>query len=228
MPQSKPLSNEYRIKTGSLNEAGRFDWAKLVDRNEDVTDKILSFAGARIVRKKAHFRHLPEECLPPGMPFLEYNRSTLSKNVDAFATLVLERPRHKNLRHTSTMTVTFSDCVDRAWFGFAQFEEFGWPLDRHAVCAAMDFKQTFADVIKIRLVPRNHEYFALAWHVEVVRQNPIKGGEEIAVRIGKDPERYIDYLVYYEAQHEEISRRLREELHLHHRVVEGADEFSVV
>jgi hypothetical protein len=252
MPQSKPQWNEYLVETG------QFDWAKLKQDNKDLTDKILGFAGARLVLEYDEFRYLPDDVLPHGLTDIVFSWSRLSKHVNTTTRLVLERPRHDILSHGphEKMTVTFSSCVDRNWWGFARYAEDGWPLDREAVCAAMDFKQTFTDVIKIRLVPRNDPYMILAWHVEVVRQHPITGGEEIhgeeihgeeihgeeihgeeihgeeihgeeiTVRIGKDPGRHIDYLVCFAEEHEAISRRLREQLHLRHVVVEGADEFS--
>jgi len=141
----------------------KFDWAELGRRNIDIPDKILGFAGARLVRKRDDDRYLPEELLPQGMPESQYNHFFKPRQVDMIETetLVLERPRHDILSHGphEKMKVTFSSCVDRNWWGFAKYAEAGWPLDVDAVCAAMDFKQTVTDVIAIRLVPTNRSEF---------------------------------------------------------------------
>jgi len=187
------MANEYVVAhAGASKRTDQFDWKGLGDSNPDMQDKILSFAGALLVRKRDDQRYLPEELLPQGMPESEYPHLFRPRQVDAIETLVLERPRHRILRHgrDEKMTVTFSSCVDRNWWGFATYAEAGWPLDRDAICAPMDFKQTVTSVIKIRLVPKPSEFLAAnVWHVDVVRQG--EDGEDL-VRIGKDRERNID------------------------------------
>ena len=65
---------------------------------------------------------------------------------------MFERPREAILEMASgLLTVTFSDCVDRTWPGFARYAALGLTLDPDAVCAAMDFRQTWTAVRKIRL-----------------------------------------------------------------------------
>jgi len=170
--------------------------------------------------------------LPENLP--EYPRLFLfqtPRQVHVIETLVLERPRHRILRHgrDEKMTVTFSSCVDRNWWGFATWEEAEKPLDRDAICNAMDFKQTVTDVIKIRLVPGRSESLAAdVWHVEVVRQG--QNGEH-TVKIGHVGEsQIIDYFVYMLAEHQDFERSLKSTLKLRHKINEndGADEFSVV
>ena len=98
-----------------------------------------------------------------------------------------------------------------------------------AVCAAMDFTQTVTDVIAIRLVPRRSEFLAAdAWHVEVVREDIERNIARSIVRIGKEPDRDIDYGVHGTGDHGAFARRLREKLHLRERFVDGVREFSVV
>lgn len=220
------MQNEYVVnRTGPHTAA--FDWRELENRNKDMQGKILSFAGAKLSRTRENQRRLQDELLPRVLPEFLFQRPRL---VDIIETLVLERPRHHILSHCrcEKMTVTFSSYVDRNWWGFATWEEAGKPLDRDAICNAMDFKQTVTDVIKIRLVPGRLESLAAdVWHVEVVRKVQ---DDEQTVKIGYDGEsKIIDYFVYMLAEHQGFERRLKSTLKLRHKINEndGADEFSV-
>jgi hypothetical protein len=198
------------------------DWGRADPLTEDMRRKILGPAGARMVRNSQSWRYLPEELLPPGM-----GEDHAPLCPETIQTLVIERPRHDILRHGpgDKLTVTFSDCVDRDWWGFDKYANEGWPLDKDAVCANMEFKQTVTDVTKIRLPPIHGQYMpADEWHVEVVRQG--EDGED--VRIGKDGEKIVnDYKIRGINERRAFERILREKLHLRHRIVDGVDEFSV-
>jgi hypothetical protein len=203
-----------------------FNWGDKED-NKDIKDKILGFASARLVRKCDSWRYLPEELLPQGM---DEDSATRCAHLcpETIQTLIIERPRHDILSHGpgDKLTVTFSNCVDRDWWGFDKYAKEGWPLDKDAVCADMDLKQTVTDVTKI-LLPHIHGQHLAAdeWHVEVVRQG--EDGEDI-VRIGKDSEKIvIDYKLHDRQERWAFERRLREKLHLRHLFVDGVDEFSV-
>jgi len=89
-----------------------------------------------------------------------------------------------------------------------------------------DFEQIVTNVFKIRLVPKPSEFLAAdEWHVDVVQQG--EDGEE-TVRIGKDLEKNIDYLLHENTEVQAFENRLRDQLHLRPRETsDGADEFSV-
>ncbi len=56
----------------------------------------------------------------------------------------------------------------------------------------------------------------------------LRAPAEDIVRIGKDGEKIVnDYKIRGINERRAFERRLREKLHLHHRVVDGVDEFSV-
>jgi hypothetical protein len=138
----------------------RFDWEKL----EDLHDKILSFAGLQVVCELDYERLLPDELRPPGM---HGDPSSLMTKTYCF-----ERSRASIEEHGphDKLTVTFSECVNRTWWGFAKEAEsrgVGWPLDPDAVSAAMDVKQTWSGVSKIVLRPikPRHE---TQWSIELV------------------------------------------------------------
>jgi len=231
------MANQYFVVHGGARKnfstgKDKFDWEALGNENPDMQGKILGFAGAKLKRTREVQRYLLEELLPQGMPIdnLDNQRLYRPKRVDVIETLVLERPRHDILSHGphEKMTVTFSSCVDRNWWGFDKYAELGWALDIDTICNAMDYKQTLTDVIKIRLVP-THENPRFSgphqWHVDVVRQR--EDGED-TVRIGSH-EKNIDYLVHEFEGLWEFERRLIQRLHLRHRIVDdGASELSVV
>jgi len=117
-----------------------FDWQRL---DLDMQDKILGHAGRRVVEERASEQPLPDELRPPSMPGDPWP--------ETLQTYSFERSRDSIF---GPLTVTFSECVNRSWWGFAREagnRGVGWPLDKDAVCAAMDFKQTWSGVSKIRL-----------------------------------------------------------------------------
>jgi len=143
-------------------------------------------------------------------------------------TLEVERSRAKISRHgpDDKLTVTFSDVVARG-HGFdldyyaAQAEEEGRPFDEDAICAAMDYKQTWTDVSKIRLV-RGRAYLddqRGKCYVEVVRQ-----GEDAIHMI---PNNFHLSSLAHTTTMQIFARRLAEELHLRHVIVDGVDEYAV-
>ena len=88
----------------------RFDWGEL----EDLHDKILSFTGLQVVCELDYERRLPDELRPPGM---HGDPSPLMTK-----TYLFERSRARIEEHGphDKLTVTFSECVDRTWWGFAK------------------------------------------------------------------------------------------------------------
>ena len=112
--------------------------------NKDMQDEILGHAGKQVVEERDYEWPLPEELrLPIGDPWTEM-----------IQTYSFERSRERIFALDGPLTVTFSDCVNRSWWGFAReagSRGEGWPLDKDAVCAAMDFRQTWTGVRKIRL-----------------------------------------------------------------------------
>jgi hypothetical protein len=131
-----------------------FDWREL---NQDVRDKILRRAACRVVKVRHSERRFPN------MPADREN--PWPKTIQKF---VFERPRQDILDMAGgPLTVTFNDRVDRSWFDFARLTEEGWSLDPDAVCAAMDFEQTWPGVAKIRL--RRTPGYVLLYRFEFVR-----------------------------------------------------------
>jgi hypothetical protein len=170
------MHNPYVVRTGV------FDWFGLEDKNPDMTDRILGLAGLRI-ELTWHDRHrLPDWLRPPGMPE-EQACEPLTKQ-----RLVIERSRHSIRGHgpRDSLTVTFSELVNRHDYDFQYAEEQGYPVDKEAVFAAMDHTQTWTDVKKIRLVrvegERKRTYpefseFNAKYHMQLVRRGA--DGEEI-------------------------------------------------
>jgi hypothetical protein len=83
------------------------DWQRL---NKDMQDEILGHAGRRVVEERAYEWPLPEELRPPsGDPWPE-----------KLQTYSFERSRESIFALGGPLTVTFSDCVNRSWWGFAR------------------------------------------------------------------------------------------------------------
>jgi hypothetical protein len=185
----------------------KFPWPELEAHNNDMRDKILGLAGLRVVYEYRTEHPLPVELRPPGMP------EDRHPYPETHEKLVIERSRHEILRHgpLDTLTVTYSELVDRDWWGFADYKENGYPLDQDAVCTAMDFKQTWSDVSKIRLHSSRE--------IELLMQG--KDGEE-SVSISPN------LLRGHGRAMENFARRLTDELHLRRAVVDGVYEFGVV
>jgi hypothetical protein len=114
----------------------------------------------------------------------------------------------------------------------AQAEEEGRPFDEDAICAAMEYKQTWTDVSKIRLV-RERAYldgdlhrrdFCTRCYVELVRQG--EDGEE-TVRIGRRFSLCCISNLPGNTSMQIFADRLSEELHLRRAFVNGVDEYAV-
>jgi hypothetical protein len=186
-------------------------WQRL---NNDVQDEILGHAGRRVVEEYAkHERPLPEEL---GDPFEDPWPETIQ-------TYSFERSRESIFALGGPLTVTFSDCVNRSWSGFAREAGSGgedWPLDKDAVCAAMDFKQSWTGVSKIRMPVENWaSIFSTNYLFRFVRQGE-DGQEEIVSASHLFKICGTGYKIA-------LARKLTEDLHLRHAVVNGVDEYSV-
>jgi hypothetical protein len=119
-----------------------FPWPQLLEHGEDLADKILGLCHSKIFAYRVNQRRCPEAVRPPQLP------SYLSTN----QILEVERSRAEITGHGphDKLTVTFSDIVTRGHgFGLdryaAEAELEGLPFDEDAICAAMDYKQTWTD-----------------------------------------------------------------------------------
>ena len=191
--------------------AGRteFPWNQM---NEDMQAKILGYACRSVVLKREDERKLPDELRPPDMP--DDRGHPCPGTIQTFR---FERTIDIKLAD-GPLTVTFSDCVNRTWWGFTSYAEAGWPLDPDAVCKAMDFKQTWTGVRRIRMPVITLDYQRF-WYFEFVRQ-----GED-----GRDEVLSASHVfkIYSLAQKRSFTSRFIEELNLKHAFVDGVHEYSV-
>jgi hypothetical protein len=202
------MHNPYVVRTGV------FDLFGLKDKNPDMTDRILGLAGLRIELTWQKQRRLPDCLRPPGMPE-ERECHLLTRQ-----TFVIERSRSNIRGHgpCDRLTVTFSELVNRHDYGFQYAEEKGWPFNKEAVFAAMDHTQTWTEVKTIRLIPKQGQY-STSYHMQLVRRGD--HSEEI-VTIPRFQLSFTQYLK------EHMARRLTQGLQLHHAVIGGVDEYTVV
>jgi hypothetical protein len=214
MPQAlnTVTKNPYLVNTG-----GTFDWFGLKDKNPDVTDKILGLAGLRIELTWDNGRRLPDGLRPPGMPE-ERECHLLTRQ-----TFVIERSRRSIRGHgpRDSLTVTFSELVDRNCYTFQYAEEQGWPFDTEAVFAAMDHTQTWTEVKKIRLISKRvgaGEY-GTSYHMQLVRRGA--HGQEIVTI----PQFQLSFTQHLK---EHMAQRLTQGLQLRHAVVGGVHEYTVM
>jgi len=178
-------------------------WSELP---EDLQDKILRRAGTCFVYRCRSERRVPEELWPR-----QAHRDWRPVWAETLQQIVIERSRQSILGHGpgDTLSVRFSDCVDRHWWGFSRP---GRRFNKDAVCAAMDQGKTWRGVCKIRL--RGSDVFCF----ELVRQDAA----------GRERSKVIESVhIDSVAEKEALARRLVEELHLRRRVVAGCDEFTV-
>ena len=197
-------------------EPGQFPWNEL---DPDLRDKILRRVVLRFVFHQPFERRMPL-MQPPlagarNMPY-----------VDTIQSLVIQRFRSniEGYGPNDTLTVSFSDCVDR---GEASFNHRLWRVgyDEDAVCRAMDVHCTWTGVFKIRLV-FNDGYCVTYWLSEVhdnydilfVRRG-VDGNEEVVAAPTM-------FSIYSRGNKEAFARRLVEELRLTRRIVAGCDEFT--
>jgi hypothetical protein len=142
--------------------------------------------------------------------------------VDTIQSLVIQRFRSniEGYGPNDTLTVSFSDCVDR---GRGCFNHGLWEVgyDEDAVCRAMDIKCTWTGVFKIRLV-FNDDYWLSSWKdnydILFVRRG-VDGNEEVVAAPTM-------FSIYSRGNKEAFARRLVEELRLTRRIVAGCDEFT--
>ena len=212
-----------------------FPWHRLVEHAEDIADQILARCPSKISAYCSSERLCPEALRPRGLPFWLSTKQTLE----------IERSRAEIEGHgpKDKLTVTFSDVVRRGRFFLddqvAKLDDDALssssddsssdrpPLDVNAVCAAisaaMDHKQTWTDVSKIRLV-RGRAYLddqCTRCYVEFVRQGT-DGEETVRIEHGFS----LNVMPGYTPMHI-FARRLSEELHLRHAFVDGVDEYAV-
>jgi hypothetical protein len=194
------MHNPYVVRTGV------FDWFRLKKENPDMTDKILGQTGLRIeLTWLNQTRRLPAELRPPGMPAeRQYWPMFIQK-------LVIDRSRHSIRGHGPCDSLTVTDRRD---YTFQYAEEQGWPFDKEAVFAALDYTQTWTDVKKIWLLRVDGGY-NIRYHMQLVRR-----GEEIVTI----PESKLSCTAHLK---DLIVHRLTEGLQLRHTVVGGVDEYSV-
>ena len=185
------------------------------DLNSDIQGKILRKVGLQFVYEFISERRVPLELRPPLLPS---NRG----NAWAGTTqrLVITRSRHDILGHgpDDTLTVRFSDLVDRNYYIFNHGGEYDLGYDRHAVCSAMDIKRTWTDVFKIRLVYVDNLFEHQDDYVVLLVRRGVDGNEEVIET---------DIQLHTRENKDAFARRLVEELHLTRRIVAGFDEFTL-
>ena len=213
---AKAPSNPYLCTGVKDNDSNPNTWSGLP---EDLQDKILRKAGLRFVCEFDNERKVPLELRPPLLP---ENRG--EPWASTTQRIVITRSRHAIESHgpRDVLTVSFSDCVDKDWYGFDtdrdRYNYMGY--DTNAVCQAMDIKRTWTDVIKIRLV-FNDEHFEYSNSYDLVLTRRGVNGREENVHVPPFG------ALHSRADKEEFAQRLVEGLHLRRRVVAGCDEFTV-
>lgn len=199
------MHNPYVVRTGV------FDWVLLKNENPDVTDKILGQAGLRIEYTWLNqTRRLPAHLRPAGMPAEhEYWPTFIQK-------LVIDRSRYSIEGHgpCDSLTVTFSERVDRRDYFLQYAEEQGWLIDKEAIFNALDYTQTWTNVKKIRLLPEGGGY-NIRYHMQLVQRDK---------EIVNIPESKLSCTAHLKDM---IAHRLTEGLQLRHAVVGGVHEYSV-
>lgn len=173
----------------------------------------------RVVEVRESERILPDSLRPPQMPSdrgTPWPQTTL--------TYSFERRHREDTLAPGPLTVTFSDCVDRGWWGFAKYAQEGWPLDRDAVCVAMDFEQTWSGISKIRLPigdtwgQEGEPGYQVGYRLEFVRRG--EDGRDEIVSANRM------FWLHGHRLKEVLGRRFTEELLLKHTVVDGVDEYA--
>ena len=193
-------------------EPGQFPWNEL---DEDMRDKILRKVVLRFVSNQRFERRVPLELLPP----LSYARNT--PYADTIQSLVIQRFRSniEGYGPNDTLTVSFSDCVDRGGgFNYLLWDQ---GYDEDAVCRAMDVHCTWTGVFKIRVV-FNDDYWLSSvqdnYDILFVRRG-VDGNEKVVAAPTM-------FSIFSRGNKEAFARRLVEELHLTRRIVAGCDEFT--
>jgi len=210
-------TNPYLCTGVKSHVSNAHTWSELP---EDLQDKILRKAGSRFVYEFGTERKVPLELRPPrdAADDIERWASTTQR-------LVISRSRHAIEGHgpRDVLTVSFSDCVDKDWWGFdTNRDRFGYlGYDMDAVCRAMDIRRTWTGVFKIRLVFDDQllDYYESSTYGIVLTRRGGDGREEVVHVPG--------FGLHSRENVEAFARRLEAELHLRRRVVAGCDEFTV-
>ncbi len=186
-----------------------------------------------------HQRVLPDELLPAenvanwrasraadNDPY-DDDEENLQFDVDTIQKRVFARERHGIL---GPLTVSFSDCVDAAWYGFEGNDNSSGPgstlgLQRGPIRAALDYNETWTGITKIRLPLEVRPDWSF-YRYELVREAH-NGQRRDVITPPED-------IFYIDAEHgpnppekAQLAQALVEKLHLRHAVVNGVDEFSV-
>jgi len=206
------MHNPYVVRTGGDKKG--FDWMDLKDTHPGLTDKILGQAGLRIEYTWLNqTRSLPAHLRPPGMPAEhEYWPTFIQK-------LVIDRSRYNICGHgpCDSLTVTFSERVDRRDYFLQYATEQGWLIDKEAIFNALDYTQTWTNVKKIRLLPVEGGY-NIRYHMQLVQR------DQDIVNFCLIPESKLSCTAHLKDM---IAHRLTEGLQLRHAVVGGVHEYSV-
>jgi hypothetical protein len=241
------FANPYLITTNLTTAV--FPWDRLLEREEAIADKILGLCGSRVFAYRWNDRRCPETLRPRKMQFyvptkqiLEIERSRADieghgpkdKLTVTFSDVV-QRGRFF-LEHlvaqadeddSSSDDSSSDDSSSDDSSSDASSSDRPPHLDVNAICAAisaaMDYKQTWTDVSKIRLV-RGRAYLddqCTRCYVELVRQGT-DGEETVRIEHG-----FSLTVLPGDTSMLVLARRLREELHLRHAFVDGVDEYSV-
>jgi hypothetical protein len=193
-----------------------FPWK---DLDPDLQDKILRKVVLRFVFNQHFERQMPLEAAPLQLPLSSARNMPY---VDTIQSLVIQRSRSniEGYGPNDTLTVSFSDCVDR---GQACFNHRLWEVgyDEDAACRAMDIKCTWTGVFKIRLVFNDDFWLSEVqdnYDILFVRRG-VHGNEEVVAAPTM-------FSLYTRGNKEAFARRLVEELRLTRRIVAGCDEFT--
>jgi len=210
-------------------------WSKLP---EDLQDQILRKARLRFVYERDCERQVPLtlRAAPLSREELEDRDLMYSRAAQTIQRLVIKRSRASiedplSNQLDDTMTVNFSERVIKNDINRERFNR--WGFDMNAVCDGMDFKLTWTDVIKIRLVFGETEFdlrynFVLALtrrgnhgseEVVFVRRD-VSGRENVVLPVS-------NFILFGRENKDAFAQRLANELDLRHRVVAGCDEFTV-
>jgi len=196
---------------------------KINDTEPGLVDTILRFSATVVIAySSSYLENIPQALWSAAAP----NAPNRGQYTEMRKVLKIERPRATISGHgpEDKLTVTFSDVVSRGNrqgtldYIASRAEKKGWAIDKNAIYTAMDKKQTWTDVTKIRLVRyQNSAYY----YVELLLQGAVS--EETV---------WIQHDLYgpgeeNETSIQELGRKLIEDVHLRHAVVDGVDEYSV-
>jgi len=222
---AKAVSNPY-LCTGVLEEATENVENTWNDLHADVQEEIMRMVKFRVEwEHRGCFKQPFMQARLPLPPLVTWPPTNEKQVFQRNRAGILPGPR-------DTLTVTFSDRVDRAWNGFGpEFATVGLqqPLDVDAVCRAMDSSYTWTRISRIRLRPvRDPEILFrrdITYFFDFVQR-----GEDGEEQIVTAPDRFCLY-DYFELDSDEpgvkdiVVSALAQRLKLRHVVVvDGVDE----